>query len=89
VVAAHESGDGVEISVSNAFCAADAVSEDVFACFARVDQNRGRSNGGAGLGLAIVRAVAHAYGGECGIRARDPRPGAEWWLWLPTLAADG
>lgn len=89
VVAAHASGDGVEISVSDACPGADAVGEHVFACFARADQDRGRSSGGAGLGLAIVRAVARAHGGRCGIRARGPKPGAEWWLWLPALATDG
>jgi two-component system OmpR family sensor kinase len=34
-----------------------------FEPFSRVDAARGRSDGGAGLGLAIVRAVAEAHGG--------------------------
>lgn len=89
VVAARASGDGVEISVTGACRGVDAISEDAFACFARVDQDRGRAHGGAGLGLAIVRAVAHAHGGRCGVRARVAKQGAEWWLWLPALAAGG
>jgi heavy metal sensor kinase len=35
----------------------------VFEAFARPDPSRTRSEGGAGLGLAIVRAVAEAHGG--------------------------
>ena len=35
-----------------------------FERFARPDQGRARDSGGAGLGLAIVRAIAQAHGGR-------------------------
>jgi signal transduction histidine kinase len=35
-----------------------------FERFRRPDRGRGRSEGGAGLGLAIVRAIALAHGGR-------------------------
>jgi signal transduction histidine kinase len=73
---------GIEISVSGLAPAGAAVSS-LFDCFARAEQHRGRSSGGPGLGLAIVRAVAHAHGGRCGVRGRDPQLGTVWWLWLP------
>jgi signal transduction histidine kinase len=44
--------------------------EFVFDRFHRTDPARSRLNGGAGLGLAIVRAIAEAHAGE--VRARDP-----------------
>jgi signal transduction histidine kinase len=43
--------------------------EQVFERFHRVDPGRSRAHGGAGLGLAIVRAIARAHGGE--VRAGD------------------
>jgi signal transduction histidine kinase len=47
--------------------------ERVFERFHRTDPSRTRAAGGAGLGLAIVRAIAEAHGGE--VRARDPVAG--------------
>lgn len=46
-----------------------AERERVFERFHRTDEGRARSTGGAGLGLAIVRAIAEAHGGY--VRARD------------------
>jgi heavy metal sensor kinase len=50
---------------------AAAFLPQAFEAFARADASRSRSAGGAGLGLAIVRAIADAHGGsvEAGNRA--------------------
>jgi signal transduction histidine kinase len=55
----------------------------IFERFHRTDPGRSRAAGGAGLGLAIVRAIAEAHGGE--VRARDPQSarGARLELILP------
>jgi signal transduction histidine kinase len=50
-----------------------AERERVFERFHRVDPGRSRAEGGAGLGLAIVRAIAEAHGGS--VRAGEPSNG--------------
>jgi signal transduction histidine kinase len=44
---------------------ADESLSRVFERFARSDASRSRREGGAGLGLSIVAAVARAHGGTC------------------------
>jgi two-component system, OmpR family, sensor kinase len=61
----------------------DAQLERVFERFHRTDDNRSRKTGGAGLGLAIVRAIARAHGGEA--RAVHSGTGARLELELPRL----
>jgi signal transduction histidine kinase len=60
--------------------------ELVFGRFSRPDEARGREQGGAGLGLAIVRSIVTAHGGVVGIRAAHPH-GAIFEVRIP-LAAD-
>ena len=54
-----------------------------FERFRRPDQGRARSAGGAGLGLAIVHAIAVAHGGKA-LAANRPEGGATVRLEIPT-----
>lgn len=45
--------------------------ERVFEPYFRLESSRARHTGGAGLGLAIARAVARAHGGEVRVEARE------------------
>jgi signal transduction histidine kinase len=55
--------DGVEIP-------SDALGR-IFDRFARADAARTRSQGGVGLGLAIVDAITKAHGGRCTVRTSE------------------
>jgi signal transduction histidine kinase len=81
-----ERGDMWEITVSDS---GPGVPSDeratLFERFARGDTARGRATGGAGLGLALCRAIAALHGGSISLdqdggpgalfRVRLPRPG--------------
>jgi len=60
----------------------EALLADVFDPFRRGDPARSRDHGGAGLGLAIVRAVAEAHGGRVAA-SNNPSGGATVELVLP------
>ena len=59
--------------------------ERVFGRFTRLDTSRARTDGGAGLGLAIVRAVADAHGGD--VAVHDNAPGAALVVRIPVHPA--
>jgi len=60
--------------------------EQIFERFARKDASRSRREGGAGLGLAIVAAIANAHGGSCSAR-NVAGAGASFELRLPLRRA--
>ncbi len=60
----------------------------LFDRFYRVDKARHRASGGAGLGLAIVQAVARAHGGKVEVDSR-PGAGTAFTVGLPLTAAAG
>ncbi|NVK18912.1 MAG: HAMP domain-containing protein [Methylocystaceae bacterium] len=45
--------------------------DEVFRPFRRVETSRNKETGGVGLGLAVVRSVAHAHGGTAELFNRD------------------
>jgi signal transduction histidine kinase len=65
-LSSHANGEGVVIEVTDAGCGvpADAL-ERIFERFARADAARTRAQGGVGLGLAIVDAIAKGHSGRC------------------------
>ena len=82
-LAAHGERDNVVITVTDGGDGIDSdVVEHIFERFARGDVSRSRHEGGLGLGLAIVSAIARAHDGSCAAR-NAPNGGAVFELRLP------
>jgi len=86
-LAARADGAGgvvIEVSDSGTGVPPEALPH-IFDRWARADGARTRERGGAGLGLAIVAAVARAHGGRCSVRPL--LRGTAFRLHLPVRAA--
>jgi two-component system OmpR family sensor kinase len=69
---AHAAGGEIVIEVADEGSGVPPEArERIFDRFARVDDARTRAQGGVGLGLAIVEAIAAAHGGRCTVEPRD------------------
>jgi two-component system OmpR family sensor kinase len=85
---AAEDGD-VMLEVADAGPGVPAEEADlIFERFYRTDRSRTRSQGGVGLGLAIVRSVIEAHGGAVSYRPR-PGGGSVFRVVLPLAPAAG
>lgn len=76
-------GDSLEIVVGNS--GAGIAQEDlpfVFERFFRADRSRSREQGGAGIGLAIVKQIVEAHGGQ--VMARSSEGWTTFHVSLPT-----
>ncbi|MFG2696798.1 sensor histidine kinase [Kitasatospora sp. NPDC048407] len=63
--------------------------ERVFERFVRLDDARDRHSGGAGLGLALVRTIAHSLGGTAAAKPPSRLPGARLVVRLPVASGNG
>ncbi len=73
VLAVRDSGIGIEADVL----------PGLFEAFAQTDRSVGRSRGGLGLGLALVRGLVELHGGEVRAASDGPGRGSEFTVWLP------
>ena len=77
-------GDAVVVAVRDGGVGLTAEQRaHLFERFYRVDPSRSRSAGGAGIGLAIVRALAEAMGGRAWAESEGPGRGANFQVALP------
>ncbi|MFE7213236.1 sensor histidine kinase [Streptomyces sp. NPDC057611] len=82
-VAVRAAGDAIVLSVADdGHGVAPADRERVFERFVRLDEARGRDDGGAGLGLAIARDVVQRHGGTLTL-SDTPDGGADFQVRLP------
>jgi len=82
-VSVRRTGDMAELSVSDdGIGIAPEHLDHIFDRLYRADASRWRGRGGAGLGLAIVRAAVTAYGGNVRVTS-EPRKGSTFTVALP------
>jgi CheY-like chemotaxis protein len=60
----------------------------LFDLFAQAETTLGRSQGGLGIGLTLVRTLVEMHGGSVGVRSDGIGKGSEFVVRLPLLATD-
>lgn len=89
IVSAARDGNWAVLSVADTGVGIDAEHlPHVFERFYRVDSARARSEGGAGLGLAICQWIARAHGGDIAVES-TPGRGSVFTVRLPLEASSG
>ena len=63
--------------------------EDVFGLFTQIEKSRGRSEGGLGIGLALVRRLAAMHGGSVTAQSAGPGHGSTFEVRLPLASLVG
>jgi signal transduction histidine kinase/DNA-binding response OmpR family regulator len=86
-VTALRDGDDVVVHVADTGRGiAPDMLPHVFDLFVQERQNLGRSRGGLGLGLAIVRNLVQLHGGVVSVKSRGPGHGSTFTVRLPAVA---
>lgn len=77
-------GSAVRIAVKDngIGIAAEAIPR-IFLMFAQIDESMSRSEGGLGIGLSLVKAIAEMHGGRVEVMSAGPGRGSEFTLYLP------
>lgn len=68
--------EGVRVTVTDT---GEGIAPDLLPLL--FERFQGRAAGGRGLGLAVVRSIIRAHGGEVGVTSR-PGEGSTFWFWL-------
>ena len=86
VIRLHAEGGWVRCAIENTGAEIPAAELPlIWERLHRVDPSRARASGGAGIGLAIVRQIVEAHGGQVGASSSDGRTSI--WFRLPAVRA--
>jgi signal transduction histidine kinase/CheY-like chemotaxis protein len=86
---ARAEGSNVQLIVSdNGIGMSPELRSHVFELFAQADRNSDRSQGGLGLGLALVKSLVELHGGSVAVDSEGEQKGSTFTITLPGLQAD-
>lgn len=89
LVTAQAAGSDVEIRVTDRGRGIPANARNaIFERFQQVDASDSKAKGGAGLGLAICRAIVEQHGGTIGVDSEEGR-GSSFWFLVPRVVKNG
>lgn len=89
-ISAQQSGDEVTVTVKDDGAGIDPeLAPRIFDLFVQGGQSLDRSQGGLGLGLAIVRSVVELHGGRVAVRSEGRGKGSEFSVVLSVLPPVG
>jgi signal transduction histidine kinase len=87
-LAAHADGGNVKLVVSdNGIGMSPELRSHVFELFAQADRNSDRSQGGLGLGLALVKSLVELHGGCVAVDSDGDQQGTTFTITLPAIQA--
>jgi signal transduction histidine kinase len=87
-VTAEARGDDVEVRVIDHGRGVPASAREViFERFRQADASDSKAKGGAGLGLAISKAIVEQHGGTIGVDSEEGR-GSTFWFRVPRVIHD-
>jgi len=88
VLALRVEGTQVTFSVrDNGIGMAQELMRDVFELFMQAKRSPDRSQGGLGIGLALVRSLVELHGGQVAVHSSGPGAGSEFTVALPRAAS--
>src|SRR5579863_3374552 len=83
-------GEHVEISIhDNGIGIRPEMLPHVFELFTQLDRNDGRTQGGLGIGLALVQQLVQMHGGDVSATSAGPGTGSQFVIRLPLLREQG
>jgi PAS domain S-box-containing protein len=86
ICSARADGDTVVISVRDTGIGlAPHMLSEVFEMFSQAQPNQGHSDGGLGIGLALVKGLVELHGGRVEVRSSGLGQGSEFTIYLPNL----
>lgn len=87
VLTASKDGNAVVLSVKdNGIGIDEAMLPDLFRIFSQQTAAQGRSQGGLGIGLSLVKGLVELHGGTVDVSSRGPGKGSEFIVRLPLTA---